>query len=61
MKGEDAGLFRTSLMGGDKLKLLKTLLDKLDICHPVDMVLDIKTLWKVPTAYIALLPAIINI
>ena len=48
-KGEDTGLSWTSLMGGDKLKLLKALPDKLDGCHPADMVSDIKTLWKVPT------------
>ena len=30
-------------MGGDKLKLLKTLPDKLDGCHPADMVSNIKT------------------
>ena len=36
-------------MGGDKLKLLKALPDKVSGCHPVDMVSDVKTLWKVPT------------
>ena len=37
----------TSLMGPDKLKLLKQLPDKLSTCHPEDMILDVQTLWKV--------------
>ena len=48
-KGEDTGPSWTSLMGGDKLKLLKALPDKVSGCHPDDMVSDVKTLWKVPT------------
>ena len=48
-KAEDSGLSWTSLMGGDKQKLLKALPDKLDGCHPPDMISDVKTLWKVPT------------
>ena len=37
----------TSLMGPDKLKLLKRLPDKLNTCHPEEMILDVQTLWKV--------------
>ena len=48
-RGEETGLSWTSLIGGDKLKLLKALPDKLDNCHPANMVSDIKSLWKVLT------------
>ena len=44
----DESLSWTSLMGGDKLKLLKGLPDKLESCHPADMVSDVMSLWKVP-------------
>ena len=48
-RGEETELFWISLIGGDKLKLLKALPDKMDSCHPADMVSDVKGLWKVPT------------
>ena len=47
-----AALNWTSLMGPDKLKLLKQLPDKLNTCHPENMILDVQTLWKV-CSYIA--------
>lgn len=38
----------TSLMGPDKLKLLRQLPDKLNNnCHPENMISDVQTLWKV--------------
>ena len=45
---EETELAWTSLIGGEKLKLLKALPDKLDSCHPVDIVSDVKNLWKLP-------------
>ena len=37
----------TLLMGGDKLKLLKKLPDKLTDCQPQNIVDTVKKLWKV--------------
>ena len=37
----------TSLMGPDKLILLRQLHDKLSTCHPHEMISDVQTLWKV--------------
>ena len=36
-----------SLLGNDKLKLLKHLPEKLSDCHPAEMVTEVQTLWKV--------------
>ena len=36
-----------SLLGNDKLKLLRQLPDKLRDCHPAEMVTEVQTLWKV--------------
>ena len=41
---EETELAWTSLICGEKLKLLKALPDKLDSCHPVDIVSDVKSL-----------------
>lgn len=46
-KRDGAVLSWTSLMGGEKIKLLKNLPDKLESCHPSEMVEDVQTLWKV--------------
>lgn len=43
----DGALNWTSLMGPDKLKLLKELPGKLQFCHPIAMVSDVQSLWKV--------------
>ena len=48
-KRDDSALSWTSLMGGDKLKLLRKLPDRFESCHPSEMVEDVKTLWKVAT------------
>ena len=45
---EETELAWTFLICGEKLKLLKALPDKLDSCHPVDIVSDVKSLWKLP-------------
>ena len=44
---KDKKLNWTSLMGPDKLKLLKLLPDKLHDCQPDDMASDVADLWKV--------------
>ena len=44
---DSAALNWTSLMGPDKLKLLKKFPDKLNTCHPEDMISDLQALWKV--------------
>jgi len=44
---KDKKLNWTSLMGPDKLKLLKLLPDKLYDCQPDDMASDVADLWKV--------------
>lgn len=49
-KRDDTTLSWTSLMGGDKLKLLKKLPDYLESCHPSEMVENVQTLWKVAIA-----------
>ena len=36
-----------SLLGNDKLVLLKHLPDKLSDCHPAEMVIEVQTLWNV--------------
>jgi len=43
-KENDATVNWTSLMGPDKLKLLRQLPDKLNTCHPEDMISDVQTL-----------------
>ena len=45
---EETGLAWISLIGGEKMKLFKALPDKLDRCHPVDLVSGVKSLWKLP-------------
>ena len=37
----------TSLVGGDKIKLLKKLPSKLEDCQPADFSTEVKDLWKV--------------
>jgi len=37
----------TSLLGDDKLKLLKLFPDKLHACHPTNMQFEVQDLWKV--------------
>jgi len=44
---KDKSLKWTSLMGPDKIKLLKALPEKLDSCQPSDMAKDVADLWKV--------------
>lgn len=44
---DDKTLKWPSLMGPQKLKLLEHLPAKLTSCHPVEMVPDVQTLWKV--------------
>ena len=45
--GNDGKMEWPSLLGNDKLKLLKQLPDKLSDCHPAEMVTEVQTLWKV--------------
>jgi len=44
---EDGKMEQPSLLGNNKLKLLKHLPDRFGDCHPAEMVTDVKTLWKV--------------
>lgn len=47
-KNTNGALNWTSLMGPDKLKLLRKLPSKLNsTCHPTEMVSDVQALWKV--------------
>ena len=46
-KQENGKMEWPSLLGNDKLKLLKQLPNKLSDCHPAEMVTEVQTLWWV--------------